>query len=203
MHFPTAAGALCCKFAYANLSTKKERGSPLRATPHTTKRRVPIGKFAIANQLRSHYITLPFRCQRFEGGFSKKVRHCELNFYGTLYRPHIDVFREEGVFLKEIPSRVRWRVVRGLPRQRDGRNFVWIQRTADIGNKLTKIKATPSVSLRSTASRAVETALGQEMARPMCHFQVRKRSKPHRGFAKKALSHPHGRSQEGHRFPCF
>ena len=62
---------------------------------------------------------------------------------------------------------------------------------------------TPSVSLRSTASRAVETALDQEMARPMCHFQVRKRSKPHRGFAKKALSHPHGRSQEGHRFPCF
>ena len=135
--------------------------------------------------------------------FQKKVRHCELKFYGTLYRPHIDVFREEGVFLKEIPSRVRWRIVRGLPRQRDGRSFVWIQRTADIGNKLTKIKATPSVSLRSTASRAVETALGQEMARPMCHFQVRKRSKPHLGFAKKALSHPHGRSQEGHRFPCF
>ena len=39
-------------------------------------------------------------------------------------------------------------------------------------------------------SRAVETALGQEMARSMCHFQARKRSKPHRGFAKKALSRP-------------
>ena len=39
-------------------------------------------------------------------------------------------------------------------------------------------------------SRAVEPALGQETARSMCRFQVRKWSKPHRGFAKKALAHP-------------
>ena len=39
-------------------------------------------------------------------------------------------------------------------------------------------------------SRAVVSALGQEMARSMCHFQVRRRSKPHRGFGKKAPAHP-------------
>ena len=44
--------------------------------------------------------------------------------------------------------------------------------------------------LRCSHSRAVETALGQGMARSMCHSQARKRSKPHRGFAKKALSRP-------------
>ena len=38
--------------------------------------------------------------------------------------------------------------------------------------------------------RAVVPALGQEMARSMCHFQVRRRSKPHRGFGKKAPAHP-------------
>ncbi len=38
MHFPTAAGAPCCGFAYANLSAEKELGSPLRITPHTTRR---------------------------------------------------------------------------------------------------------------------------------------------------------------------
>ena len=37
------------------------------------------------------------------------------------------------------------------------------------------------------SSRAVVSALGQEMARSMCHFQVRRRSKPHRGFGKKRL----------------
>ena len=44
--------------------------------------------------------------------------------------------------------------------------------------------------LRCSLSRAVEPALGQEMARSMCHFQARKWSKPHRGFDKKALSRP-------------
>ena len=39
-------------------------------------------------------------------------------------------------------------------------------------------------------SRAVVPALGQETARTMRRFQARKRSKPHRGFAKKALSRP-------------
>ena len=39
-------------------------------------------------------------------------------------------------------------------------------------------------------SRAVVSALGQGMARSMCHFQVRRRSKPHRGFGKKAPAHP-------------
>ena len=59
------------------------------------------------------------------------------------------------------------------------------------GSPITPSVTTPKrASDAVTASRAVETALGQEMARPMCHFQVRKRSKPHRGFAKKALSHP-------------
>ena len=43
---------------------------------------------------------------------------------------------------------------------------------------------------RGSSSRAVEPALGQEMPRAMGHFQVRKWSKPHRGFAKKALAHP-------------
>ncbi len=52
---------------------------------------------------------------------------------------------------------------------------------------------TPSVSLRSTASRAVEPALGQGMPRTMGHSQVRRRQRAHRGFAKKALAHP----QEG------
>ncbi len=39
-------------------------------------------------------------------------------------------------------------------------------------------------------SRAVVPALGQETARTMRRFQARKRSKPHCGFAKKALSRP-------------
>ena len=39
-------------------------------------------------------------------------------------------------------------------------------------------------------SRAVETALGQEMARSMCHFQVRKWQRAHRALCKKALAHP-------------
>ena len=43
---------------------------------------------------------------------------------------------------------------------------------------------------RAGSSRAVEPALGQEMPRAMGHFQVRKWSKPHRGFDKKALAHP-------------
>ena len=43
---------------------------------------------------------------------------------------------------------------------------------------------------RGSSSRAVEPALGQEMPRAMGHFQVRKWSKPHRGFNKKALAHP-------------
>ena len=38
------------------------------------------------------------------------------------------------------------------------------------------------------SSRAVEPALGQGMPRTMGHSQVRKWSKPHRGFAKKALA---------------
>ena len=46
------------------------------------------------------------------------------------------------------------------------------------------------VKIAVTPSRAVETALGQEMARTMRHFQVRKWSTPHRGVAKKALAHP-------------
>ena len=48
----------------------------------------------------------------------------------------------------------------------------------------------PPASLCSLPSRAVETALGQETARTMRRFQVRRRSKPHRGFAKKAPAHP-------------
>ena len=40
------------------------------------------------------------------------------------------------------------------------------------------------------SSRAVETALGQETARSMCRFRVRKWSTPHRGVAKKTLAHP-------------
>ena len=77
------------------------------------------------------------------------------------------------------------------------------------GAELLKITSARRVSLRFVAaeqisqaaaflaalpqcshSRAVETALGQGMARSMCHSQARKRSKPHRGFAKKALSRP-------------
>ena len=44
--------------------------------------------------------------------------------------------------------------------------------------------------LQRPPSRAVVPALGQETARTMRRFQARKRSKPHCGFAKKALSHP-------------
>ena len=55
---------------------------------------------------------------------------------------------------------------------------------------------TPSGSLRSPASRAVDPALGQEMPRTMGHFQVRKWSTPHRGVAKKALAHPQRGRQE-------
>ena len=40
------------------------------------------------------------------------------------------------------------------------------------------------------SSRAVEPALGQGMPRTMGHSQVRKWSKPHRGFDKEALAHP-------------
>ena len=52
----------------------------MRALPHTIGRLSPSRRFAVANQLRVHYITLPSPCQRFEDGFSKKVRHCELKF---------------------------------------------------------------------------------------------------------------------------
>ena len=44
--------------------------------------------------------------------------------------------------------------------------------------------------LQRPPSRAVVPALGQETARTMRRFQARKRSKPHRGFDKKALSRP-------------
>ena len=44
-----------------------------------------------------------------------------------------------------------------------------------------------------TASRAVETALGQETARTMRRFQVRRRQKAHRALCKKAPAHPSGR----------
>ena len=53
-----------------------------------------------------------------------------------------------------------------------------------------RLKCGDSFRPFGTPSRAVETALGQETARSMCRFQVRKWSKPHRGFAKKALAHP-------------
>ena len=40
------------------------------------------------------------------------------------------------------------------------------------------------------SSRAVESALGQETARTMRRFRVRKWATPHCGVAKKALAHP-------------
>ena len=40
------------------------------------------------------------------------------------------------------------------------------------------------------ASRAVVTALGQETARTMCRFQVRRRQKAHRALCKKTPAHP-------------
>ena len=55
---------------------------------------------------------------------------------------------------------------------------------------LKQLELAQAVFFYASASRAVETALGQEMARTMRHFQVRKWSKPHCGFAKKALAHP-------------
>ena len=53
-----------------------------------------------------------------------------------------------------------------------------------------QLELAQAVFFYARASRAVEPALGQGMARSMCHSQARKRSKPHRGFAKKALSRP-------------
>ena len=55
---------------------------------------------------------------------------------------------------------------------------------------LKQLELAQAVFVYASASRVVETALGQEMARTMHHFQVRKWPKPHCGFAKKALAHP-------------
>ena len=55
----------------------------------------------------------------------------------------------------------------------------------------------PPASLCSAPSRAVETALGQKTARTMRRFQVRRRSKPHRGFVKEASAHPLHREGRG------
>ncbi|HIZ72896.1 MAG TPA: hypothetical protein H9964_04895, partial [Candidatus Gallimonas intestinavium] len=50
---------------------------------------------------------------------------------------------------------------------------------------------TPSVCCADTVSAAQgRRRLGLETARSMRRFQVRKWSKPHRGFAKNALAHP-------------
>ena len=56
-----------------------------------------------------------------------------------------------------------------------------------------RLKCCDSFRPFGAPSRAVEPALGQETARSMCRFQVRKWSKPHRGFAKNALAHPSAR----------
>ena len=49
----------------------------------------------------------------------------------------------------------------------------------------------PTCLRQATVSAAQrKRRLGQETARSMCRFQVRKWSKPHRGFAKNALAHP-------------
>ena len=55
---------------------------------------------------------------------------------------------------------------------------------------LKQLEQAQAVFSYASASCAAETALGQEMARTMRHFQVRKWSKPHCGLAKKALAHP-------------
>ena len=64
--------------------------------------------------------------------------------------------------------------------------------TTYTGEVIMRFVNNPSVRLlpRLTPSRAVETALGQEMARSMCHFQARKWSTPHRGVDKKAFARP-------------
>ena len=72
------------------------------------------------------------------------------------------------------------------------------------GSPITPSVTTPKrASDAVTASRAIVSALGQEMPRTMGHLQVRKWAKPHRGFAKKALAHPQGRSQVGWCSPRF
>ena len=60
-------------------------------------------------------------------------------------------------------------------------------RQGALGGQLTKVNRH---AFNARRSRAVETALSQETARSMCRFQARKRTKPHRGFVKKALSRP-------------
>ena len=55
---------------------------------------------------------------------------------------------------------------------------------------LKQLELAQAVFVYVCASRAVVPALGQETARTMRRFQVRRRSKPHRGFANKAPAHP-------------
>ena len=69
-------------------------------------------------------------------------------------------------------------------------------------NSLTRLLREPYDSFRPfrAPSRAVESALGQETARSMCHFQVRRRQRAHRALRKNAPAHPQ-RGRQGN--SCF
>ena len=79
---------------------------------------------------------------------------------GALTTCELGNFPLRGNFLTErgFYRARRWRVVRGLPRQRDGRSFCGIKRTAVIESELAKIRRLP----QSRSARQLPHGRSQE-----------------------------------------
>ena len=77
-------------------------------------------------------------------------------------------------------------------RRRDGGGAFAISDATTEGVESNSLRLADSVNLRAATQRLARWCprFGQETARKMCRFQARKRSKPQRGFDKKALSRP-------------